>query len=174
MYIDKNKGFSLLEIIVTMTVTLIILQTLYLYLNKINEMRKESLYRLRFNREVKLILDKIDRALYESLDYKIYNMGDIRGYIDYSISSLESGNTLVVEKYIPLEENYTEIEIYQCRDNSLYSFLGKRKRLNEIGIDNGSRERILKNVRGNFNLEEYGVSLEGYYLDEKLRKEFKK
>lgn len=174
MYINKNKGFSLIEIIVMLVVSMIIFQSLYFYLKEINFQKKREFYRLNFNKNVKLVLEKIDTSLYESLEYKIYNLKEIQNFIDYKPESLKSGNTLIIEKYIFSDENYSEIEIYHFIDSSIYSYSGKRKRVGGISVMMESREKILKNLKIKFNLEKYGVSLEGLYLNEKIRKDFKK
>lgn len=174
MYIDKNKGFSIVEILSTLIIITIIFQILFYYLKYINIERKLEINRFRFNKDMKLILEGINRSIYESLEYKIYNLDRINIYIDYSKPSLKSGNTLIIEKYIPREELYSDIEIYYSEDNTVVSFSGKRKRKNEISIDLGSRENIIKNLKVNFNLEDYGVSIKGDYLNEKFKKEFKK
>lgn len=174
MYIDKNKGFSIIEILFTLIVITTIFQILFYYLKYINIERKLEMNRLHFNRSMKLILEGINTSIYESLEYKIYNLDRIKSYIDYSKPSLKSGNTLIVEKYVPREESYSEIEIYYSEGSTVISFSGKRKRKNEIGVDLESRENIMKNIKVNFSLEDYGVSMEGYYLNEKFKKEFKK
>lgn len=174
MYINKNKGFSLVEIIVTLIASILVFQVLYFYLDEINSEKKQNFYRLRFNKDMKLILTKINNSIYESSNYKIYNLFQMNTYIDYTKLSLKKGNTLIIEKYISLEERYTEIEIYHFIDNSIYSFAGKKIRKNEITVFLESRERILKNLNIDFKLEEYGVSMEGFYLNEKIRKDFKK
>lgn len=43
-----------------------------------------------------------------------------------------------------------------------------------INVELESRENVIKNIKVNFSLENYGVSMEGYYLNEKFKKEFKK
>lgn len=174
MYMNKNKGISLIEVVATLSISMIIFQSLYFYLKEINYQKKQEFYRLYFNKNIKLILEKIDRSLYESLDYKIYNLEEIRNFIDFKSESLKSGNTLIIEKYIFLEENYKEIEIYHHIDNSIYSFSGKRKGNGGIGVSMESKEKILKNLKIKFNLEKYGASLEGFYLNEKIQKDFKK
>ncbi|MGL5595356.1 MAG: hypothetical protein ACRDDH_15595, partial [Cetobacterium sp.] len=93
---------------------------------------------------------------------------------DYSKPSVNNGNILIIEKYIPGEYKFTNIEIYYFEDNIITSFLGKRRRKNEINVELESRENIMKNFKINFKLEDYGVSMEGYYLNEKFKKEFKK
>ena len=174
MYINKNKGFSLIEIVTTLTIVMVIFQVIYVYLREINNEKKRELYRFSYNKNIKLILDRIDFSLYESLEYKIYNINEINSYIDYTKPTLKIGNVLIIEKYVPWEEKYTEIEIYYYKLNSLYSFSGKRKRKNEIAVLVGTREKILKNLDINFYLEDYGVSMKGVYLNEQIRKDFKK
>ena len=174
MYIDKNKGFSIIEILSTLVVITIIFQILFYYLRYINIERKLEMNRFRFNKNMKLILEGINISIYESLEYKIYNLDRVNIYIDYSKPSLDNGNTLIIEKYIPREETYSDIEIYYSEGRTITSFSGKRKRKNEISVELGSRESIIKNLKVNFNLEDYGVSMEGYYLNEKFKKEFKK
>ena len=174
MYIDKNKGFSIVEILSTLVVITIIFQILFYYLKYINIERKIEMNRFRFNKNMKLILKSINTSIYESLEYKIYNLEKINVYIDYSKPSLKNGNTLIVEKYIPGEESYSDIEIYYLEDSIITSFSGKYKRKNMINVEIESRENIIKNLKANFNLEDYGVSMEGHYLNEKFKKEFKK
>lgn len=87
---------------------------------------------------------------------------------------MKSGNTLIIEKYIPGEESYSDIEIYYSEDNIVSSFCGNHKRKNKINVELESREKIIENLKINFNLEDYGVSMEGYYFNEKFKKEFKK
>ncbi|MGL5278378.1 MAG: hypothetical protein ACRC8M_04745 [Cetobacterium sp.] len=174
MYIDKNKGFSIVEILSTLAVITIIFQILFYYLKYINIERKLEMNRFRFNKNMKLILEGINTSIYESLEYKIYNLDKVNFYIDYSKLSLKNGNTLIVEKYVPGEESYSDIEIYYSEGSTITSFSGKRKRKNEIYVELGSRESVIKNLKVNFSLEDYGVSMEGYYLNEKFKKEFKK
>lgn len=174
MYIDKNKGFSIIEILSTLVIITIIFQILFYYLKYLNIERKLEMNRFRFNKNMKLILESINTSIYESLEYKIYNLEKINVYIDYSKPSLKNGNTLIVEKYIPGEESYSDIEIYYSEDSIITSFSGKYKRKNMINVELESRENIIKNLKTNFNLEDYGVSMEGHYLNEKFKKEFKK
>lgn len=174
MYINKNKGFSLIEIISTLVVITVIFQILFYYLKYMNIERKLEINRFRFNKDMRLMLEGINLSIYESLEYKIYNLDKINSYMDYSKPSLNSGNTLIIEKYIPEEESFTDMEVYYCEGSTITSFSGKRKRKNEINVELDSRENIIKNLKVNFNLENYGVSMEGYYLNEKFKKEFKK
>jgi hypothetical protein len=173
MYINKNKGFSLIETLSITIVILIILEMAYFYLKYINLEKKKELYRTKYNKNIKLTLNKIENSIYESLDYKIYNLNRVEVYLDYSKPTLKEGNTLVIQKYIP-NLNYTEIEIYLFEENYLSSFSGKKIRINEIEINQGSREKILDKLNILFVLEEYGVSMKGYYLNEIFKKEFKK
>ncbi|WP_432204790.1 hypothetical protein ACQ9ZF_08565 [Cetobacterium somerae] len=173
MYMNKNKGFSIIETLSVTIVVLIILELGYFYLKQINLEKKKELYRTKYNKNIKLTLNKIEKSIYESLDYKIYNLNKIDMYLDYSKPSLKNGNTLIIEKYIP-SVNYTEIEIYLFEENYLSSFSGKKIRINEIEINQGSREKILDKLNILFVLEEYGVSMKGYYLNEIFKKEFKK
>lgn len=71
MYIDKNKGFSIVEILSTLVVITIIFQILFYYLKYINIERKIEMNRFRFNKNMKLILESINTSIYESLEYKI-------------------------------------------------------------------------------------------------------
>lgn len=174
MYIDKNKGFSIIEILFTLVIVSVIFQILFYYLKYINIERKIQMNRFRFNKDIKLILEGINTSIYESLEYKIYKQDNINSYIDYSKPSVNNGNILIIEKYIPGEYKFTNIEIYYFEDNIITSFLGKRRRKNEINVELESRENIMKNFKINFKLEDYGVSMEGYYLNEKFKKEFKK
>lgn len=174
MYMNKNKGFSIVEVLSTLVVITIIFQILFYYLKYINIERKLEMNRLRFNKNIKLILESINTSIYESLEYKIYNLERINVYIDYSKPSLKNGNTLIVEKYIPGEESYSDIEIYYSEESTIISFSGKYKRKNIINVELESRENVIKNIKVNFSLENYGVSMEGYYLNEKFKKEFKK
>lgn len=174
MYIDKNKGFSIIEMLFTLVVITVVFETLFYYLKYINIERKLEINRFRFNKDMKLLLEGINMSIYESLEYKIYNLKKINVYIDYSKPSLKSGNTLIIEKYIPGEESYSDIEIYYSEDNIVSSFCGNHKRKNKINVELESREKIIENLKINFNLEDYGVSMEGYYFNEKFKKEFKK
>lgn len=174
MYIEKNKGFTILEALSTLVVITIIFQILFYYLKYINIERKIEMNRFRFNKNMKLILESINTSIYESLEYKIYNLERISVYIDYSKPSLKNGNTLIVEKYIPGEESYSDVEIYYSKDSIITSFSGKYKRKKMINVELESRENVIKNIKVNFILENYGVSMEGYYLNEKFKKEFKK
>lgn len=74
MYIDKNKGFSIIEMLFTLVVITVVFETLFYYLKYINIERKLEINRFRFNKDMKLILEGINMSIYESLEYKIYNL----------------------------------------------------------------------------------------------------
>lgn len=174
MYINKNKGFSITEMLSTLIVITIVFQVLFYYLKYANIERKLEVNRFRFNKDMRLILEGINISIYESLEYKIYNLSRIGISVDYSTPSLNSGNTLIIEKYIPGEDSFTDIEIYFCEGSSITSLIGKRKKKNSISVETDTRETIIRNSKVNFKLEDYGVSMEGYYLNEEFRKNFKK
>ncbi|MGL5377796.1 MAG: hypothetical protein ACRCZR_03635 [Cetobacterium sp.] len=176
MYINKNKGVSITETLITLLVLSILFEIFYIYIISINLEKKEILKKLEIKLNANSILRKVEESIYESKSYKIYDFVRIQNIIsiNYSKKSLESGNTLIIEKYSPLKEN-TDIEIYFQSKNKDYveSFYAEKDTKDIIwNIQKG--DIILNNIKIDFSLAEYGVKVEGKYINDNYKYELKK
>ncbi|MGL5051995.1 MAG: prepilin-type N-terminal cleavage/methylation domain-containing protein [Cetobacterium sp.] len=174
MYINKNKGFSLIEVMSTLLIITIILQTLYSYLKYVNSENKIILKKLEKKLNVEPIFKGMDKSIYESKTYKIYNLSSISKLIDYSKPSLMEGNTLIIEKYSPFNED-SEIEIYyQVNLTNYVEVFYAKKNTKDIILNIESGEIILKSIKTTFYIEDFGVKVKGNYKNESYKYELKK
>ncbi|MBC2851093.1 hypothetical protein H5J22_06655 [Cetobacterium sp. 8H] len=175
MYINKNKGFSFIEIILMIAIFSIVLQSLYLYLSILNKEKILYSKKMIIKTKSEPIFMKIQNSIYGSLNYKIYENFRLPSQIDYSFESKESGNILIIEKYSLIGlENYREAEIYHFNEGFINSAKGKifSKDILLVEIDN--IENVLNKINCKVFLEEYGISIRGNFLNEKFEKEIKK
>ncbi|MGL5961075.1 MAG: pilus assembly FimT family protein [Cetobacterium sp.] len=174
MYTNKNKGFSLIEIIATLLILTIILQTLYSYFRYINLENKIVLKKIVRKLNIEPVFKAMDNSIYESKTYKVYSLSSINNYIDYSKPTLMEGNTLIIEKYSPLNSK-TEIEIYhQAPLGNYIKIFHAQKNTKNIILDMDLGEVILKNIKMIFFIEDFGIKVEGSYKNESYKYELKK
>ncbi|MGL5052868.1 MAG: prepilin-type N-terminal cleavage/methylation domain-containing protein [Cetobacterium sp.] len=174
MYTNKNKGFSLIEVMSTLLIITIILQTLYSYLKYVNLENKIILKKLEKKLKVEPVFRGMDNSIYESKTYKIYSLSSINKVIDYSKPSLMQGNTLIIEKYSPFNEE-SEIEIYyQANLTNYVKIFYAQKKIKDLILNIESGEVILKNINTTFYIEDFGVKVEGNYKNESYKYELKK
>ncbi|WP_297597847.1 hypothetical protein [uncultured Cetobacterium sp.] len=175
MYIDKNKGFSFIEIVLMTTLLSIVFQNLYLYLNILN--KEKILYSKKMSIKMKSdpIFIKIQNSIYESLDYKIYENYRLPNQIDYSQKSKDIGNILIIEKYSFIgEDNYRDAEVYHFSDGVVKSARGKISSKNIVLLELDSMEDILRKINCKIYLEEFGIAIRGNFLNEEFKKDIKK
>ncbi|MGL4652983.1 hypothetical protein [Cetobacterium sp.] len=170
---NKNKGTTIIEIVVTLFLVTIIFQLIFIYFKYINIENKRVFIDIQTKTQSEIILKKIQDSFYGACSYKIYKYSNVPKLIDYSKESLKEGNMLLIEKYIPFQEE-TEVEIYyQTTANYIVSYNGIKNSDNVVRkIEEG--EVVLKKININFYLEEFGVTLEGFYFKKKYSKELKK
>lgn len=172
MYINKNKGTTLVEMIVVFFIITIILQTFYIYIRHINIENKRVFKKIQEKMNSEIIFNKIQNSMYESYTYKIYQYSNMPKVIDYSRESLKEGNMLLIEKYIAYQDE-TEIEIYYQTSNLIKSYYGLKNTQNEIRKIEGG-DTILSKVKIRFYLKEYGANVEGFYFSQEYKKELKR
>lgn len=172
MYINKNKGATLLELIVIFFLSTVIFQVLNIYFKYLNIENRRVFIDIQTKLDSDIILKKIQSSFHEASSYKIYEYLNIPRFIDYSKESLKEGNMLVIERYIPFQDE-TEVEIYyQTSSNYIVSHYASKKSDNIIRELKGG-EVILRRMTIRFYLEEFGVTLEGFYFKKEYRKELK-
>ncbi len=169
MYINKNKksvlGFSLVELIVSMFILSIIFQVVCGYLKNIAEDKKRIEQIQKFKKGLTPIFLKLQEFIYEGANYKIYPISSDE--YEYT-NNTGKGKVLLLEKIesiVPLKYEYS---IYSIRDRQLISELGYKEGT-KIKIYKRKGETILKNIDLEFNLADYGIKIEGDYLNEKFK-----
>ncbi|MGL6023970.1 MAG: prepilin-type N-terminal cleavage/methylation domain-containing protein [Cetobacterium sp.] len=174
MYTNKNKGFSLIEIVATLLILSIILQTLYNYFRYINLENKIVLKKIVRKLNIEPVFKAMDNSIYESKTYKIYSLSSITNHIDYSKPTLLEGNTLIIEKYSP-SNSWTEVEIYQQVPLANYiKIFYAQKNTKDIILNVDLGEVILKDIKMIFFIEDFGIKVEGTYKNESYKYELKK
>ncbi|MGL5000497.1 MAG: pilus assembly FimT family protein [Cetobacterium sp.] len=174
MYTNKNKGFSLIEIVATLLILTIILQTLYNYFRYINLENKIVLKKIVRKLNIEPVFKAMDNSIYESKTYKIYSLSSITNHIDYSKPTLLEGNTLIIEKYSP-SNSWTEVEIYQQVSLANYiKIFYAQKNTKDIILNVDLGEVILKDIKMIFFIEDFGIKVEGTYKNESYKYELKK
>lgn len=174
MYIDKNKGIFLIEILVVIFVTGIIFQVIYIFFNSLNKERSIYLKNLYFNIKISPLSKKIQNSMYEGIDYKIYDISRLDIVIDYSKESLIEGNTLIIENFSIENSELRTVEVYYYNFLSLTTVLGTVDERNIIRLEISGKETILNQIEGVFKMTDYGFSMEGRIKNEEYKKEFKR
>lgn len=171
MYMDKNKGFSLTEVIFTTLLFSLIFQNLYLYTSTLNKEKSGYLKKIMVKENSELLFIKIQNSMYESLTYKIYKENNLGKIIDFSKPTELEGNSLIIEKYLTEEKSVAEI--YYFDENYMTSMKGEIKN-KVIIVEQDSKQKILRKINCKIYLEEYGISIRGRFLNENFKKEIKK
>lgn len=172
MYMNKNKGFSLIETMICVIAVSIILQIAYFYLKILNKEKQNILHRIGIQTKLQPLIKTIELSLYEGLSYKIYNNNFILKNIDYKKNGVQTGNILVIKQYEP-NNSYRAIIFYNLNSSMIIN----RCDLSDndvISVSICGNEKILDNINVLFKEKEYGISMEGKYRYERFKKEFKK
>lgn len=170
MYINKNRGVSLIEVVCSVVIFSILLQVLYTFFGVIS--RERDLYLKNFKRNLnrELIFLKIDENLKRESEFKVYTNKNILNIFNYEKKDEDRGEVLIFKVYSPEDGiDMYRAKLYMIENHNLIYKSGKFKD-NIIIIDNSSEEILEKNIEGIFIKREYGVEFYGKNYKRALKK----
>lgn len=158
MYINKNKGITIIETLVSFLLIAVFFQGVYIFSKSLSKSKNLDYKEMSVRNEVDIYMYKIQKRMKESYRYEILDRNEIDYFLN--LNGVNSGNILVIEEYnkekYPIKEFLGKIYIFKNKRLEVYQ--GKKSGEN-MYIDKNTLEILQENIEGNFEKTPFGIKI---------------
>lgn len=158
MYINKNKGITIIEALVSFFIMIIFFQGMYIFSKNLTKNKNIKYREMYIKNKMDIYMYKLQKRVRESYKYRILNIKESDYFIE--LKDEDVGNSLVIESYnvekFP-EKEFLEV-IYVFQREKLIIYQGKKSNF-KVYIDKNNSEILEENINGKFEKTPFGIKI---------------